>query len=302
MTTPRRLFDRYVMVDWSANSKPKTGKDSIWIRSLGSTDESYDLIENPRTRVAARDRVREELAAAILRKERVLVGFDFPYGYPRGFARALGLSGLPWRAIWRYLSDSIVDGPDNANNRFAVAAGINRRLSHHTYWACPPAHSHENLSTRKDLVRYNDAVATALPEWRETELALKARRIHPQSVWKLHTAGSVGGQALVGIPVVAALRDDPELQLFSKVWPLETTVPELVPAQPAIVHAEIWPSVIDVTPAMRRPENVGKVRDQVQVEELATHLRALDENDQLRDLLAAGRAGADDEGWILGAW
>ncbi|MCE3289702.1 MAG: cobalamin biosynthesis protein CbiG, partial [Caulobacter sp.] len=26
-----RLFDAFVMVDWSASSTPKTGRDSIWI-------------------------------------------------------------------------------------------------------------------------------------------------------------------------------------------------------------------------------------------------------------------------------
>ena len=35
--------------------------------------------------------------------ERVLVGFDFPYGYPAGFAAALDLTGPPWLAVWRYL-------------------------------------------------------------------------------------------------------------------------------------------------------------------------------------------------------
>jgi hypothetical protein len=26
------MFDRFIFVDWSANSSPKTGKDSIWMR------------------------------------------------------------------------------------------------------------------------------------------------------------------------------------------------------------------------------------------------------------------------------
>ncbi|MEC8241760.1 MAG: hypothetical protein VX084_11510, partial [Planctomycetota bacterium] len=26
-----RLFDAYLFIDWSANSRPKRGKDSIWI-------------------------------------------------------------------------------------------------------------------------------------------------------------------------------------------------------------------------------------------------------------------------------
>jgi hypothetical protein len=29
-----RLFNAYVMVDWSASAKPKTGADSVWIGVL----------------------------------------------------------------------------------------------------------------------------------------------------------------------------------------------------------------------------------------------------------------------------
>jgi hypothetical protein len=301
MSASGRLFDRYLMVDWSASNVPKRGKDSIWIRSLGVVDDRYDLIENPRTRTAARERVRAELCASVARRERVLVGFDFPYGYPRGLAEALGLSGLPWRAIWRYLSAAITDGPGNVNNRFEVASELNRRLVTHAYWGCPHGRELEYLSPRKDEVRYSFAADdVGLPEWREAELALRARGIHPQAVWKLLGAGSVGSQALVGIPVVAALRDDPDLQPFSSVWPFETRLPELESGRPTIVHVEIWPSIVDVGPAMLRDANAGKVRDQVQVEELALYLRARDEEGLLPDLFAAASPAAAEEGWIFG--
>jgi precorrin-8X/cobalt-precorrin-8 methylmutase len=301
MTAPDRLFDRYVMVDWSANGKPKRGKDSVWIRSLGTGDDRRDAIANPATRLAASDQVRDMLVASVARRERVLVGFDFAYGYPRGFAAALGLEGDPWRAIWEYLSTEIVDGPRNANNRFAVASEVNRRLVDHSFWGCPHKQVFEHLSYRKDRVRYPSTQGDAgLPEWRATERAFFAPGIRPQPVWKLLGVGSVGSQALVGIPVVAALRDDPELQRFSKVWPFETTVPELEPNKPAIVHVEIWPSIVDVRASMLAAANVGKVKDQVQVEELALHFRALDDDGRMRDLFAAAPDGSDEEGWILG--
>ena len=34
------------------------------------------------------------------RGKRVLIGFDFPFGYPAGFAARLGLSGPPWQGVW----------------------------------------------------------------------------------------------------------------------------------------------------------------------------------------------------------
>ncbi len=71
------LFDRYIMVDWSASNRRNRGKDSIWIRSLGTDDGPHDVIENPTSRMEARERIRELLRAAVSRRERVLVGFDF---------------------------------------------------------------------------------------------------------------------------------------------------------------------------------------------------------------------------------
>src|SRR5207249_911251 len=132
------------------------------------------------------------------------------------------LSGAPWRATWDFLSSRIEDAPNNKNNRFAVASEINSHLACHAYWGRPAQQALEDLSCRMDVVRYlADETPTGLPEWREAERALHAQHRHPQPVWKLLGAGAVGSQALVGIPVVAALRDDPELAAVSRVWPFE---------------------------------------------------------------------------------
>lgn len=85
------MFDRYIIVDWSASNSPKTGKDSIWICDLGEAGDPVST--NPSTRRQAEEQLRELLIKAADRGERVLIGFDFPYGYPRGFAAALGLEG-----------------------------------------------------------------------------------------------------------------------------------------------------------------------------------------------------------------
>jgi hypothetical protein len=81
------LFDSVAIVDWSARAKPsplKPSKDAIWIGvcSKAGAASSYH-----RTRQAA-----EAALLALLEEERqagrrVLLGFDFPMGYPAGFAR-----------------------------------------------------------------------------------------------------------------------------------------------------------------------------------------------------------------------
>jgi hypothetical protein len=291
------LFDRYLTVDWSASSVPRIGKDSIWICSLGA--EGDQATENPPRRKVAEDAIRQHLMESVRRGERVLVGFDFPYAYARGFAAALGLAGEPWRAVWSELERLVRDdlGVPNGNNRFAVASELNSRLAHHAYWGRPQHQPHAHLSALRDVVRYRiEGEEAGLAEWREVECCLKRRHQHPHSAWKLLGAGSVGSQVLTGIPVVARLRDDPELGPVSRVWPFEVPVPDARPGEAAIVHAEIWPSLIDV------PQIAGQVKDQTQVIRLATRLREEDRAGTLEGLFAAAgeSEAAEEEGWILG--
>jgi hypothetical protein len=303
-----RLFDRYVAVDWSANSVPKRGRDSIWVRSLGAGDAAgggpHDLVANPRTRAEARVLLRDHLVAAVSRRERVLVGFDVAYGYPAGFAAALGLDGTPWRATWDLLAALVHDGDDNGNDRFTVASELHRRLGAEVFWGHPHGRDVPHLSARRDRVRYAPGPGGVVDEWRATEQRLRARGHHPHQVWKLYGAGSVGSQALLGIPTVAALRDDPGLAPCSRVWPFEVGVPELPVGAPAVVHAEVWPSLVDLGGTAADPRSTGAVRDRLQVEQLALHLCALDDAGDLAGHFAAAPADPTvtaEEGWILGS-
>ena len=94
------LFDTYIIVDWSAARTPKTGRDSIWICRLGAGGET---VANPPTRHAARELLAAMLASAMANGERVVAGFDFPFGYPAGFAARLGLDG--WDRLPRNVAD-----------------------------------------------------------------------------------------------------------------------------------------------------------------------------------------------------
>src|SRR5215471_16736860 len=120
------VFDHYVIVDWSAANQRKKDRDSIWICHLGPGGESC---QNPETRHRANLLLGEILADAAPRGERVLIGFDFPFGYPAGFAARLGLCGPPWRAVWDEIARLVSDDERNRNNRFDVAARLNERVS-----------------------------------------------------------------------------------------------------------------------------------------------------------------------------
>ena len=289
------IFDRYVIVDWSASNRPRVGKDSVWVCVLDA--DGRVSAENPPTRGNAELIIGDALRHFVAEGERVLVGFDFPYGYPGGLAAALDLAGPPWRALWQYLVAGVRDdGETNASNRFEVAARINACLERQAFWGRPSSRPFDELSARRDRVVYRlEGEQAGLAEWREVEAILRARGYRPHSAWQLFGNGSVGSQTLTGIPVVARLRNDRGVAAASAVWPFEVTVPELPAGCGAVIHAEVWPSLIGV------PAVPGQVKDQTQVTGLARELRDRDRAGDLAGLFAAASARAgSEEGWILG--
>ena len=228
------MFDTFVIVDWSAASQPKTGRDSIWICAVDRAG-SERLVENPHTRHRAKNLLGELLSDATVRGERVLLGFDFPFGYPAGFAARLGLNTAPpWRAVWDEIASYVKDAENNKNDRFTVAAEFNRRVSNGAFpfWGCPVGFTHEFLGPK----HHNGHQAEGLDEKRLIDRWM----VGAQPCWKLAYTGSVGSQSLTGIPVVRELRDDPGWADGARIWPFETGL--RLPNDAQIVFAEIWPS------------------------------------------------------------
>jgi len=328
----KNLFDAYLIVDWSAANGPKTGKDSIWCAWIGPPTEDDHQgrmvreLGNPPTRAAATSLVRSWLVKAAMRKLRVLVGFDFPFGWPHGMAQRLTptLDSPPWQSNWKAIAAALHDDALNVSNRFEVAASFNQRISDGPapFWARPV-----NLQRAPDLVtsKRSDPHYADLPKWRLTEQGLRDAGNRPQECWKLFGAGSVGSQALVGVPRICALRDDPDLAKFSQVWPFETGFTQRpglqdLPKQfgmahilqPYILHAEIWPGIHQAKSdiALADPGPVwGDVPDAKQVLGLAEWLYNTDIEGKLAAYFAAPHAlsskdkktAENEEGWILGA-
>ena len=295
-----RLFSAYLIVDWSAASKPTTGADSIWIGVMKRdvrfrlSFESY----NEATRTAAEARLNAILADLKKRSERALVGFDFPMGFPRGFAGAMKLKGDPWRAAWDELGKRVVDKPTNVNNRFNVAAQLNRLLTDgpFPFGGAPPKDVQTPLLATKPRAHGSGD----LPEFRHADLAAKGAA----SIWKTYYNGSVGGQAIMGIPVARRLKD--ARADAAKVWPFETGFKALTEADLAgvdVVMAEVYPSLI------KGSALPGEVKDQTQVRLTAEHFAKLDEANRLGEVFGPAKGVAADvvldaereEGWILGA-
>jgi precorrin-8X/cobalt-precorrin-8 methylmutase len=284
------LFDRYIAVDWSANNEPKLGKDSIWAATAVVGNDNVETV-NLSTRRQAEAWQKGQPVDAVARRGRVLVGLDIPYGYPAGFAAALGVEAS-WIDVWRYLTDQVEDNAQNSSNRFEVAAGINQMLGADApFWGRPATQPNAYLAEKK-TVTYG-----LLSEWRQAERTLHGVGLYPQSVWKLAYAGSVGSQALLGIPVVHRLRWDSQLQAVSLVWPFEITVPSIPAGRPGVVHAEIWPSVAPFD------HELGRCPDEQQVRAVVRLWQDQDQRQTLGEMFAAVPADEEirrEEGWILG--
>ncbi len=263
-------FDSVAVVDWSAASvlsPARPSPDAIWIGRNGQ--ESRYFRGRALAEAALRDLIAQELAAG----RRLLIGFDFPFGYPAGFAAWL-TGEASARAVWSWLAARITDGPDNANNRFALAAAINRQMGGvGPFWGCPPGLNLPGLPARK-TVNY---AALGLSERRAVE------RLVPraQPVWKLYTTGAAGSQALMGLPMIHRLASLPGVA----VWPFDA------PEAP-VVLAEVYPSLL----ARAVAADTNPLRDEVQVRLLSRALARAD----LAPLLGVPEA-AREEGWILGA-
>jgi hypothetical protein len=291
-------FDVVVMVDWSAASTRRTGRDSIWV-ARGTRRGRVDTANWP-TRSRAIEALEHTLDQALEEGRRVLLGFDLAFGYPEGFAACLAADGQPWEQVWRYFAERIVDGEDNGNNRFAVAAELNRCLGRALFWGCPKALP--GLSPRLKLPPAGLG-PNPFPALRRTDvLAGKGIR----SVWQLYGGVTVGSQVLMGLPYLQGLRDRYRDRLV--VWPQQTgfvhdPLDSFRGAQ--ILLAEIWPT------ALRPSYAEGGVRDEQQVRWCVEQCFDQQENlgglgrwfaaHSALNLAPDGRStAAVDEGWILG--
>ena len=291
------LFDTHIVVDWSARSKPSPGKptrDAIWWAVARD-----GVVARPvyvRTRHAAITRLAMLIATERAARRRVLAGFDFPFGYPAGVARHLTGRACAY-ALWDWLATRIDDDEHNANNRYAVAAEINRRYPGvGPCWGRPAKWPYPDVPTRAHARTHRDVQPT---ERRIADRHAKGAK----TVWQLAYTGSVGSQVLLGLPALDRLRTDPSIAGSVAVWPFDGGL--AVPDKP-VVLAELYPSLLRtaVTRYARRTE----IHDRAQVRVNARAFASLDSAGGLAPLfsgtpaLTSGerRLIETEEAWVLG--
>ncbi len=267
-------FDSFAMVDWSGGNdrgaKPK--KDAIWVGIV--QDGAPPTATYFRNRQMVETYLTDLIDAALRQDRRLCLGFDFPFGYPKGFTRALTGINDPF-ALWDWLAGRVQDAP-KANNRFDLAGQINGMFPGiGPFWGNGLKRDIHDLP-RKGRDRTNRDFA----ERRQVEVLTKGAF----TVWQLAGAGAVGSQAIMGLPVLARLRHRFATQLA--VWPFE-------PLDKPVGLIEIWPSLPGLIAA---PPPANSIRDAHQVTEVARILAAMPP----ATLEAHLKVHAPQEGWIFG--
>ena len=307
------MFDAYIFIDWSAANRvtPRNPcADSVWMGQLvrhHRQEETYH-----RTRTDCISRPLSVLLNHVTKGRKVLVGFDFPYGYPAGLCHALGFpSGSnEWLEIWTELANRVLDSDDNTNNRFAVASilnGIAGNGRSGPFWGCPVKSTFSSLRSCSPGFPFAASNGISLERLRLAEQRLSGT----QETWKLYGAGSVGSQALVGIPHVHAVRHHANLNRCSQVWPFETrfTATPSPPRGAFVLHAEIWPGVVANQTVQLLITDPSLIRDQAQVRAMCQWAEALDDGGKLGEHFDKPvglnaqqiQRCIQQEGWVLGA-
>ncbi len=281
MSTTDHPFDTFVIVDWSGGKDTgrRPRKDAIWAGLVrnGQAEEPTYL----RNRQAAEEFLaglfREELAAG----RRVFAGFDFPFGYPRGFSLAATGRADPL-ALWAWYAQELEDGPAG-NNRFDLAGRLNRIFpGKGPFWF---------NGLRRDIpgLPRKGSDRDGLHGMAEKRLCERLAK-GAFTCWQMGGAGAVGGQVMTGMASLARLRAAFPDKIA--VWPFE------VLARP-IALVEVWPSLhADEIAALRGD---GEIKDRAQVRVLADRIAAMAARGDLDAALAeVPESARSEEGWIFG--
>ncbi len=290
-------FQTHVIVDWSARSKPSPArptKDAIWWAA--ARDGVVDEPAYARTRHDAVERLADIIAMELDAARRVLIGFDFPFGYPAGVAAHL-TGEASARTLRGWLAARIEDAENNANNRFEVAEAINRTYPGiGPFWGRPESWGYPEVPTRESRRTGREAHP---PERRIADSQARGAK----TVWQLAYAGSVGSQVLLGLPAIKRLIEHPRLKGRLAVWPFDTGL--RAPEAPAVI-AEIYPSLLRKEIEERKSE--AEITDAAQVRVNAEAFARLDALGGLGPLFqgashlnaAERRIIETEEAWILG--
>ena len=274
-------FDTILMVDWSGGNDTgrRPRKDAIWAAVAREGEAAIPRVYL-RNRIVAVEWLGDLLGAELRAGRRVLAGFDFPFGYPAGFAARLTGRADPL-AVWGWMAAHLEDAP-KGNNRFDLAGRINAMFpGTGPFWFNATGREIPHLP-HKGRARDGHGMA----ERRMVEERAKGSF----TCWQMGGAGAVGSQVMTGMAALERVR---------RAFPGEVAVWPFEALDRPVAFVEVWPSLLDgaVKAAMRE----GEIKDAVQVRVLARAVAEAAREGRLGAMLGAVPEEArTEEGWILG--
>ena len=199
-------LQRVVGVDWSGDKGPGQRKKiwaGVWTASSSAKGGTVSL-ESGRTRVE----LMEWLVELARETPRMLVGFDFSFGFPAWFMEELGIRSAPefWRVVAegqgeRWLHEDCEDG------RFWGRAGSRRHGKKPAEFCGEHAHR---------MLRRAETVLKVRAEMTDPLALARIAGIAPKSVFQIGGAGAVGTASLRGMPGLLVLRE-----AGFRIWPFD---------------------------------------------------------------------------------
>lgn len=273
-------FDTIVITDWSGGNDrgARPTKDAIWsavVRNGRAAPSVYH-----RNRGVAETWLADLFAAELAAGRRVFAGFDFPFGYPDGFAARVTGSPDPL-LLWDWFAAHLEDAPAG-NNRFHLAGRIN---------ACFPGTGPFWFNGLKDDIPALPRKGRARRDHGMAERRLCEMRAKGAfTCWQMGGAGAVGSQVMTGMAKLSRLRAR---------FPGKVAVWLFQPLDAPIALVEVWPSLF--ADDVRRATGPDDIKDEVQVRTLAARIAAMQSRGSLVPALSdVPHKARHEEGWIFG--
>jgi hypothetical protein len=195
-----------VGVDWSGDQGPGQRRKiwaGVWTASSSARGGSV-ILESGRTRV----KLVDWLVEMARETPRMVVGFDFTFGFPAWFMEELGIGSAPefWQMVAegqgeRWLHKDCEDG------RFWGRAGSRRHGKKPEEFCGEHAHR---------MLRRAETALKVRAEMTDPLAIAKIAGIAPKSVFQIGGAGAVGTASLRGMPGLLRLRE-----AGFRIWPFD---------------------------------------------------------------------------------
>lgn len=200
-------LERVVAVDWSGDQGPGQKRKiwaGVWTASDSFLRTGKVTLENGRSRVE----LIEWLVEMARETPRMVVGFDFSFGFPAWFMREQGIRSAPefWRVVAEGQGEKWLH-KDCEDGRFWGRAGSMRHGKKPAEFC--GEHAHRMLRRAETVLKVRAEITDPLAIARIAGIA-------PKSVFQIGGAGAVGTASLRGMPGLLALRE-----AGFRVWPFD---------------------------------------------------------------------------------